>query len=137
MGGRENQQEGERPARRARLPDKPPLDLSIPKKKGFLIWTAAGQNGPRSCPVFTRLKAMESTERICLDFVMRGRACRYGADCRAAHPGSFTVLDEKAQKELKAYVDRTTGLEFAPGEGPAGKEKEKEKDEKEKGADKE
>jgi hypothetical protein len=92
------------------------------KKQGFLVYdpTAAGAIGrlPPPCDVFVKLRGMASAERLCVTFCTRGYFCNRGSQCNQVHVTSFTALPTASRELLKAFVDQTNGLSFAPGQNP-------------------
>jgi hypothetical protein len=93
------------------------------KRHGFLVYdpTAAGTNGrsmPPLCNVFVKLRNMPTAERLCVSFCTRGVFCNRGTSCNQVHVSSFASLPVASQEPLRVFVEKTSGLSFAPGQSP-------------------
>jgi len=100
-GGTTNSNRGDRDSRAG-----PATDAS----RGFIKWSGNGQP-PR--PNFTvKLSGMQNAERLCMNFVTVGKSCRWGRNCKQAHPGRVDALPDAQRTELRQFVTRTTGFAF-------------------------
>ena len=92
------------------------------KRLGFLVYdtSVAGASGrmPPPCDVFIKLRGMATAERLCLNFCTRGFFCGRGSQCNQVHATSFGALPAASQEPVRAFVERTIGLSFAPGQNP-------------------
>lgn len=90
---------------------------------GFLTYdvsvTGSGRVPP-PCDVYIQLGGMPNSERVCLFYCTRGYYCARGDRCLKAHVSGFTRLPGGTQQQFRAFVERTPGLAFAPGQGPPG-----------------
>ena len=93
------------------------------KRAGFLTFVSppgAANRAPPPCDFMVRLQGMQGRERVCLFFCTKGFFCPRGEGCQQAHIPSFNRLPQAVQTGLRAYVERTPGLAFAPGQNPPG-----------------
>jgi hypothetical protein len=90
-------------------------DHSGPMSKGFLVWS--GKGNPKQLQIFWPKNGEPA--RLCVFFISRGCYCKH-RNCTMHHPRSFGAIPEDARRQLEKEVSVTEGLEFAPGQGPAG-----------------
>ena len=93
------------------------------KTKGFLTFTGTGEGAARMpplCDVFVQFSGMPAKERICLLDCTKGFYCNRGTSCKQAHVSSFARIPAEEKPRFLAFVERTAGLSFVPGQAPPG-----------------
>ena len=93
------------------------LDCSL----GIIESTGAKQNRARMCPVYWKVKTGRGKgEHLCIDFMVKVFACKYGSRCNQHHVTNVGSLPDPKQKALVDWVGKTSRMTFALGKGPAG-----------------
>ena len=92
------------------------------KRAGFLTFTGAeaGTRIPIPCDFLVNLPGMQGRERVCIFFCTKGFFCPRGDQCQQVHLPAFNRVPLAVQTGFRAYVERTPGLAFAPGQNPPG-----------------
>lgn len=99
----------------------PGVDSDRAKSQGILVFAGtAGNKRLPTCPVFDKSPRSGSEERCCMQFMTREHFCSRNP-CPYPHVVHLARLSsEEKRNDLVAWVNKTQGLSFAPGKGPAG-----------------
>ena len=104
--------------KKPRKHDQAKIDLD--KSRGILTYdpSVGGARLPH-CPVYGKATGAKSEERFCMQFLTTNYYCSR-SPCPYPHISAVTKLPPKDSKAFCTWVDKTPGLTFAPGKGPAG-----------------
>lgn len=91
------------------------------KKQGLLVYDpkTGGERRLPTCPVYEKATPHASPERLCMQFLTRGYYCSRGP-CPFPHITNLKHFTGSKAKDFTAFVEKTPGLSFAEGRGPAG-----------------
>lgn len=106
--------------KKSRTKDQAEIDRQ--KTMGMLLYDAqvGGNSRLPHCPLYGKArKTATSDERFCMQFMTVGHFCSR-ANCPFPHVASLARLSKEDKDAFVAWVDKTKGLSFAPGKGPAG-----------------
>ena len=95
----------------------PPTDLA--KQKGLLVYSGGKKklDYPKILvPVDDTPNAAKTS--FCMNYILQGRACRFGKACTMLHVNTYADIPAAVQSEFVQYVKDTDSLDFAKGKGP-------------------
>jgi hypothetical protein len=79
-----------------------PAVFSSKESKGMLTYTGTGP--PPSITMTVKEKGQDTARYICRDYIIKGRSCRWGSQCRFVHLNNLQQLDTESNDRLKQFI---------------------------------
>ncbi len=96
-------------------------EIDRQKTLGMLVYDSQTSGSTRlpHCPVYGKARKNAADERFCMQFLTTGYFCSR-TNCPFPHVTSLNRLSKQDKDTFVAWVEKTPGLSFADGKGPAG-----------------
>ena len=108
-------------SKRARITPADTDEIERKKGLGLLIFDpkVAGSKRLPTLEVYGKRRGARNPERLCMKFLLRGSHCP-NPSCKFPHITNVDVLDSVEREKLLDVVQKTPGLDWAPGKAPPG-----------------